>query len=83
MAEYETQSPEEAELRAAVEAVLSSPSEKKLVIAGPGTGKTTLFKQMLELAPGEPDQRIVLTFINNDNEDIHDKFCQGENGDFP
>src|SRR3989338_6513199 len=65
MAEREPLSAEEAELKSAIEAVLNSPSRKKLVIAGPGTGKTTLFKQMLELASGEPDQRIVLTFINN------------------
>lgn len=60
MAEDEPQSAEEAELKAAIEAVLSSPSNKKLVIAGPGTGKTILFKQLLELAPGEPNRRIVL-----------------------
>ncbi len=72
MADDETLSPEETELKAAVEAVLSSPSKKKLVIAGPGTGKTTLFKQMLELAPGEPDQRIVLTFVNNLKDDLED-----------
>lgn len=61
MAEDEPQSAEDAELRAAIEAVLSSLSDKKLVIAGPGTGKTTLFRHLLEHAPGEPDQRIVLT----------------------
>ncbi|MBI5317606.1 MAG: AAA family ATPase [Nitrospirae bacterium] len=72
MAEDKPQSAEEAELRAAIEAVLSSPSDKKLVIAGPGTGKTTLFKQLLELAPGEPNQRIVLTFINNLKDDLED-----------
>lgn len=59
------QSAEEAELGAAIDAVLSSPSNKKLVIAGPGTGKTTLFKRLLELTPGDPNKRIVLTFINN------------------
>lgn len=62
--------PEEAELEAAIEAVLNSPARKKLVIAGPGTGKTTLFKQMLKLSDGEPDQRIVLTFINNLKNDL-------------
>ncbi len=72
MVEDEPQSAEEAELRAAIEAVLSSPSDKKLVIAGPGAGKTTLFKQLLELAPGVPDQRIVLTFINNLKDDLED-----------
>ncbi len=38
MAKKEPQSAEEAEFRDAIEAVLSSPSKKKLVIAGPGTG---------------------------------------------
>jgi len=61
---------EKAELRDAIEAVLQSSSRKKLIIAGPGTGKTTLFKQILELAPGEPNQRIVLTFINNLKDDL-------------
>jgi superfamily I DNA/RNA helicase len=73
MAEDEPQSAEEAELRSAIEAVLSSPSDKKLVIAGPGTGKTTLFRQLLELAPGDPDQRIVLTFINTLKNDLKDE----------
>ena len=72
MAEGEPLSAEEAELKSAIEAVLNSPSRKKLVIAGPGTGKTTLFKQMLELAIGEPDRRIVLTFINNLKDDLED-----------
>lgn len=72
MAKNEPPSAEEAELAAAIEAVLSSASEKKLVIAGPGTGKTTLFKRLLELAPGEPDQRIVLTFINNLKDDLQE-----------
>ncbi|MCR4304662.1 MAG: AAA family ATPase [Gallionella sp.] len=77
MVEDEPMSAEEAELRAAIEAVLQSPSRKKLVIAGPGTGKTTLFKQMLELASGEPDQRIVLTFINNLKDDL-EKELEGQ-----
>ncbi len=70
MVEDKPQSAEEAELRAAIEAVVGSPSDRKLVIAGPGTGKTTLFKQLLELAPGNPDQRIVLTFLNNLKDDL-------------
>lgn len=56
--------PEEAELRSAIGAILGSPSRKKLVVAGPGTGKTTLFRMLLEMAPGEPTSRLVLTFIN-------------------
>ncbi len=70
MAKKEPQSAEEAEFRDAIEAVLSSPSNKKLVIAGPGTGKTTLFRQLLELTPGEPNERVVLTFINNLKNDL-------------
>lgn len=55
---------EQAELKDAIDAVISSPSRKKLVVAGPGTGKTTLFKLLLESAPGNPEGRVVLTFIN-------------------
>ena len=61
---------EEAELKTAIESVLNSTSSKKLVVAGPGTGKTTLFKQLLELETGDPNQRIVLTFINNLKDDL-------------
>lgn len=64
---------EEAELKAAIERVLSSPSRKKLVVAGPGTGKTTLFRRMLEDASGEPDRRLVLTFINNLKYDLEEE----------
>ena len=64
---------EENELNAAFDAVLLSASRKKLIIAGPGTGKTTLFKKILSRAPGNPKQRIVLTFINNLKNDLeHD-----------
>jgi superfamily II DNA or RNA helicase len=40
------------ELRAAIKQVLRSRSRKKLIIAGPGAGKTTLFRRLLETAPG-------------------------------
>lgn len=63
---------EEAELNAAIESVLGSPSLKKLVIAGPGTGKTTLFKHLLKLETGDPNRRIVLTFINNLKNDLEE-----------
>jgi superfamily I DNA/RNA helicase len=73
MAEGETPTQEEVELKAKIDAVLQSPARKKLLIAGPGTGKTTLFKKLLEITPGKPDQRIVLTFINNLKNDLkHD-----------
>jgi superfamily I DNA/RNA helicase len=63
-------SPEEVELQGAIEAILDSQSPKKLVIAGPGTGKTSLFKKILKLTPGNSDQRVVLTFINNLRNDL-------------
>jgi len=66
----EDEQAEQAELESAIQAVLESPSRKKLLIAGPGTGKTTLFKEILRLAPGKPDQRIVLTFLNNLRNDL-------------
>lgn len=62
--------PEEIELQGSIDAVLNSRSPKKLVIAGPGTGKTTLFKRLLESTPGDPSRRIVLTFINNLRNDL-------------
>lgn len=64
MARDATQSAEQAELSNAIQAVLNSPSDRKLVIAGPGTGKTTLFRRLLQSTPGERDRRLVLTFIN-------------------
>jgi len=63
-------SPEEDELREAIDAVLGSSSQRKLVVAGPGTGKTTLVKMLLRQSPGEPEKRIVLTFINTLRDDL-------------
>lgn len=55
----------EAELNAAIAKVLQSRSRRKLVVAGPGAGKTTLFRKLLEASPGDEKSRLVLTFINN------------------
>ncbi|MGH7381734.1 MAG: UvrD-helicase domain-containing protein [Candidatus Methylomirabilales bacterium] len=55
----------EKELQEALERILKSSSRKKLVVAGPGTGKTHLFKTLLEPVPEDPQRRLVLTFINN------------------
>ena len=45
------------------------------MIAGPGTGKTTLFRLLLEHAPSDPDTRLVLTFINNLKDDLQDELA--------
>jgi superfamily I DNA/RNA helicase len=60
----------EAELEAAVDKVLASKARKKLVVAGPGAGKTTLFRKLLDGTPGTADQRLVVTFINNLKNDL-------------
>lgn len=89
MQESEELTSEMAELKAALDAILLSTSRKKLVVAGPGTGKTTLFKELLSRAPGEADHRLVLTFLNNLKDDLEKdlagqakvytlhSFCQG------
>jgi superfamily I DNA/RNA helicase len=61
---------EEAELEKAIEKVVASKSLKKLIVAGPGTGKTTLFKKLLKVAAGNKDDRLVLTFINSLKDDL-------------
>jgi superfamily I DNA/RNA helicase len=60
----------EDQLREAVDRILQSTSRKKLLVAGPGTGKTTVFRKLLEASRGNSDTRLVLTFINNLKEDL-------------
>jgi len=60
----------ESELEAAVGRILESPSRKKLVVAGPGAGKTTLFRKLLDAIDGDAAQRLVLTFINALKDDL-------------
>jgi superfamily I DNA/RNA helicase len=52
-------------LAAATTKILESDSRKKLIVAGPGAGKTTIFKRLLEGSQGNNNSRLVLTFINN------------------
>lgn len=59
-----------AQLKEAVERVLKSKARKKLVVAGPGAGKTALFRRLLDGATGTADDRLVLTFINNLRDDL-------------
>ena len=58
------------ELKAAIDAVISSPSHKKIIVAGPGAGKTALFRQLLQAIGGDPESLLVLTFINNLRSDL-------------
>ena len=49
-----------------LEAILDSKAEKKLIIAGPGTGKTNTFKQVLETTFCLSKKKgLVITFIRN------------------
>ena len=54
-----------------VENILRSESSKKVVVAGPGTGKTLLFKEILE----KKDNTLALTFINALVEDLSLELC--------
>ena len=63
----------ESELRAAIARILSSESRKKLIVAGPGTGKTTLFRKVLEQVSEGPDDALALTFINNLKDELDQK----------
>jgi superfamily I DNA/RNA helicase len=60
----------ETELREAIDRIIQSTSKKKLVVAGPAAGKTTLFRKLLEATEGEAEDRLVLTFINNLRADL-------------
>lgn len=54
-----------------VAAVLNSSSKKKIVVAGPGTGKTYLFKRILK---GKKNT-LTLTFVNSLVEDLSLELC--------
>ena len=54
-----------------VDIVLRSTSRKKIVVAGPGTGKTHLFKRLLE----GKENTLTLTFVNSLVEDLSLELC--------
>ncbi|MDZ4063607.1 MAG: UvrD-helicase domain-containing protein, partial [Coriobacteriia bacterium] len=58
------------ELDAAIACVLDSTSRKKLVVAGPGAGKTTLFQRVLESLDAGSRNCLALTFVNNLKDDL-------------
>jgi superfamily I DNA/RNA helicase len=55
----------EAQLEAILGGIIGSTAPRKVIVAGPGTGKTTLFQRLLQARDGPRDERLVLTFINN------------------
>ena len=54
-----------------VDAILHSNSIKKVVVAGPGTGKTYLFSKILQ----DKEKTLTLTFINSLVEDLSLELC--------
>lgn len=66
--EYEKHAQERIAL---TEAILNSNASKKLILAGPGTGKSFLFQQICERKVGEGDAKILaLSFINELVDDL-------------
>lgn len=59
------------EMEKHVDAILHSQSNKKVVVAGPGTGKTHLFKKILE----GKRKTLTLTFVNSLVEDLSLELC--------
>jgi hypothetical protein len=56
------------ERAAASEAIVNSEADKRLIVAGPGTGKTYTFKEALSKAildSGTAEKGLALTFIRN------------------
>ena len=50
--------------------ILQSNESRRLVVAGPGAGKTFLFRESLQRLAGKREHRLVLTFINNLKNDL-------------
>lgn len=64
---------QETERRECVDNIINSSSQKKIIVAGPGTGKTTLFKKLLEskkFSDFSKSEKITLTFINKLTDDL-------------
>jgi superfamily I DNA/RNA helicase len=61
------------ELELAIKKIVDSNHPKKVILAGPGAGKTTLFKKLLEKNDDGLRKKIVLTFINNLKDELDEK----------
>ncbi len=66
---YEEQYKKELDL--CVKTILESDAPKKLIVAGPGTGKTTFFKKALKHYGGGEKDYLALTFINSLKDELH------------
>jgi superfamily I DNA/RNA helicase len=55
----------ETQFQAIVDGIVGSQAPRKVIVAGPGTGKTTLFRKILQVRDHPRDNRLILTFINN------------------
>jgi len=53
------------ELKEYINKILKSDSKYKLIVAGPGTGKTYFFKRAISYNKGGKNDYLVITFINN------------------
>ncbi len=61
------------ELDRAIKHVVQSQSPRRLVVAGPGTGKTHLFRSVLEATSLTDRNALILTFINNLKDELAEK----------
>ena len=59
-----------ARLESATQAIVDSESSKKLIVAGPGAGKTFTFRSLLEKSTVAASRALVLTLINNLKDDL-------------
>jgi len=62
---------QEEEYRKCLKAILSSSANKKIIVAGPGTGKTSIFKSLLD--QNRTSGNLVMTFIRKLTSDMEEK----------